>query len=179
MTKPKIDLKDKIRTIPHFPKQGIMFKDITTLLMDPHAFRHAIREMMHYFDGSNITKVASAESRGFIFGAVLAHEMHAGFVPLRKPGKLPHKTIRQEFETEYSTDAFEIHEDAIEPGDKVLIVDDLLATGGTVEAAVKLIEKLGGSVEGISFLIELSFLNGREKIKDYDVFSLINYDKEE
>src|SRR3989338_5190351 len=174
-----MDIKSKIRTIPHWPKQGVMFKDITTLLQDPAAFRYSIRRMLDYCEGMQIDAVASAESRGFIFGAVLAHEMHAGFVPLRKPGKLPHKTIRQEFETEYSTDAFEIHEDAIEPGDKVLIVDDLLATGGTVEAAVKLIEKLGGSVEGISFLIELSFLNGREKIKDYDVFSLINYDKEE
>lgn len=174
-----IDLKEKIRTIPHFPKQGVMFKDITTLLQDPHAFRHAVRQMLNHFDGRGITKVASAESRGFIFGAILAHEMHAGFVPLRKPGKLPHKTIRQEFQTEYSTDAFEMHVDAIKKGDKVLIVDDLLATGGTVEAAVKLVEKLGGSVEGIAFLIELSFLKGREKIDGYDVLSLVNYDKEE
>ena len=174
-----IDIKEKIRTIPHFPKQGIMFKDITTLLEDPHAFRHVVRQMLNYFDGRGVTKIASAESRGFIFGAVLAHEMHAGFVPLRKPGKLPHKTIKQEFQTEYSTDAFEMHEDAIEKGDKVLIVDDLLATGGTVEAAVKLVEQVGGTVEGIAFLIELSFLKGREKIKNYDILSLINYDKEE
>jgi len=174
-----MDLRNKIRTIPHFPKKGVMFKDITTLLRDAHAFRHAIREMLHYFDGKGINVVASAESRGFIFGAVLAHELHAGFVPLRKPGKLPYKTLKQEYETEYSTDAFEIHEDAIEKGDKVLIVDDLLATGGTVKAALDLVEKLGGSVVGLAFLIELSFLNGRKKLKDYDIFSLIDYDKEE
>jgi adenine phosphoribosyltransferase len=174
-----IDLKDKIRTVPHFPKEGVMFKDITTLLMDPHAFRDVIRQILTYFDGRGINKIASAESRGFIFGSVLAHEMHAGFVPLRKPGKLPHKTIKEEFDTEYSKDSFEIHEDAIEKGDKVLIVDDLLATGGTVEAAVKLVERLGGSIEGISFLIELDFLKGREKIKGYDILSLVNYSGEE
>ena len=174
-----MELKDKIRTIPHFPKQGIMFKDITTLLKDPHAFRHVIREMMHHFDGKNINIVASAESRGFILGAVLAHELHAGFVPLRKPGKLPYKTIKQEFETEYSIDAFEIHEDAIEKGDNVLIVDDLLATGGTAKAAIDLIEKLHGKIVGLAFLIELSFLKGREKLKGYDILTLVDYDKEE
>ena len=174
-----MDLKSKIRTIPDFPKKGIMFKDITTLLQDAHAFRHVVREMIHHFDGKKITKVASAESRGFIFGSILAYELHAGFIPLRKPGKLPAKTIKQEFATEYSTDAFEIHEDAIVPGDKVLIVDDLLATGGTSKAAVDLVEKLGGKVIGLCFLIELSFLNGRDKLKDYDIFSLIDYDKEE
>jgi len=174
-----MELKDKIRTIPHFPKKGIMFKDITTLLKDPHAFRYVIREMMHHFDGKNINIVASAESRGFILGAVLAHELHAGFVPLRKPGKLPYKTIKQEFETEYSTDAFEIHEDAIEKGDNVLIVDDLLATGGTAKAAIDLIEKLHGKIVGLAFLIELSFLKGREKLKGYDILTLVDYDKEE
>jgi len=174
-----MELKDKIRTIPHFPKKGIMFKDITTLLKDPHAFRYVIREMMHHFDGKNINIVASAESRGFILGAVLAHELHAGFVPLRKPGKLPYKTIKQEFETEYSIDAFEIHEDAIEKGDNVLIVDDLLATGGTAKAAIDLIEKLHGKIVGLAFLIELSFLKGREKLKGYDVLTLVDYDKEE
>jgi len=174
-----MELKDKIRTIPHFPKQGIMFKDITTLLKDPHAFRHVIREMMHHFDGKNINIVASAESRGFILGAVLAHELHAGFVPLRKPGKLPYKTIKQEFQTEYSTDAFEVHEDAIEKGDMVLIVDDLLATGGTAKAAINLVEKLHGKIVGLAFLIELSFLKGREKLKGYDVLTLVDYDKEE
>ncbi|MCD6590693.1 MAG: adenine phosphoribosyltransferase [Candidatus Aenigmarchaeota archaeon] len=174
-----MDLHSKIRTIPHFPKQGVMFKDITTLLLDPSAFQHAVNEMIKPFIGKKIDKVVAAESRGFIFGSVIAHKLNAGFVPLRKPGKLPYKTIKQEFETEYSTDAFEMHEDAIEKGDKVLMVDDLIATGGTLEAAVKLVEKLGGEVVGITTLIELTFLNGREKLKGYDVYSVIKYDKEE
>ncbi|MDD5087041.1 MAG: adenine phosphoribosyltransferase [Candidatus Nanoarchaeia archaeon] len=174
-----MELKDKIRTIPDFPKKGIMFKDITTLLKDHHAFRHVVRQILNYFDGKDINIVASAESRGFILGAVLAHELHAGFVPLRKPGKLPYKTIKQEFQTEYSTDAFEIHEDSVEKGDKVLIVDDLLATGGTAKAAVDLIEKLEGNVVGLAFIIELSFLKGREKLKGHDVLTLIDYEKEE
>lgn len=174
-----MELKDKIRTIPDFPKKGVMFKDITTLLSDPHAFRYVIREIMHHFDGRGINIVASAESRGFILGAVLAHELHAGFVPLRKPGKLPYKTIKQEFITEYSKDAFEVHEDAIEKGNRVLIVDDLLATGGTAKAAVDLVEKLGGDIIGLAFLIELSFLKGREKLKGHDIFTLVDYDKEE
>ncbi len=174
-----MELKDKIRTIPDFPKKGVMFKDITTLLSDPHAFRYVIREIMHYFDGRGVNIVASAESRGFILGAVLAHELHAGFVPLRKPGKLPYKTIKQEFITEYSRDAFEVHEDAIKKGNNVLIVDDLLATGGTAKAAVELVEKLGGNIVGLAFLIELSFLKGREKLKGRDIFTLIDYDKEE
>jgi len=175
----EIDLKSKIRTVPHFPKKGVMFKDITTLLQDADAFRYAINKMLEYFKGKKIDKVVSAESRGFIFGSVLAHELHAGFVPLRKPGKLPYRTIREEFETEYSKDAFEIHEDAIEKGESVLIVDDLLATGGTMEAAVKLVKRLGGNVVGIAILIELGFLKGRERLKDYDVFTLVNYEKEE
>ena len=135
--------------------------------------------MKKKFEDKRIDYVVSAESRGFIFGGALAHEMHAGFVPLRKPGKLPYSTIRQDFQTEYSTDAFEIHEDAIEKGKNVLIVDDLLATAGTCKAAIDLVEKLGGNVVGIAFLIELGFLKGREKLAGYDVFSLINYEKEE
>ena len=174
-----MDIKSKIRTIPHWPKQGVMFKDITTLLQDPAAFRYSIRRMLDYCEGRQIDAVASAESRGFIFGAVLAHELHAAFVPLRKPGKLPAKTIRRDFQTEYSTDAFEMHADAITPGQRVLIVDDLLATGGTVEAAAHLVEQLGGKVAGIACLIELSFLNGRERLRNYDLFSLITYDKEQ
>jgi adenine phosphoribosyltransferase len=176
-----MDFKTKIRTVPHFPKQGVMFKDITTLLKDANALHDVTDEMVHYYlkKPYSIDKVVSAESRGFIFGALLAHELRAGFVPLRKPGKLPAKTLKQEFKTEYSIDAFEIHEDAIQPGDRCLIVDDLLATAGTAGAAVSLVERLGGKVEGLFFLIELSFLKGREKLKDYEVFSLINYDKEE
>lgn len=174
-----MDIKGKIRTVPDFPKKGVMFKDITPLLQDPHSFRYVIRRILDYFEPKKIDVVASAESRGFIFGSVLAHEMHASFVPLRKPGKLPYKRIKQEYETEYSTDAFEIHADAIKKGDRVLIVDDLLATGGTCKAAVDLVEKLGGKVVGLAFLIELGFLNGRKKLNSYDVLSLINYDKEE
>jgi len=176
-----MDLHKKIRTVPHFPKKGIMFKDITTLLQDGAAFRQAIDEIVEYFIKKDLhfDKVVSTESRGFILGAVLAYEFHAGFVPLRKPGKLPYKKIRQEFKTEYSTDAFEIHEDAISKGESVLIVDDLCATAGTARAAVDLVERLGGKVKGIAFLIELSFLKGREKLKGYDVLSLIKYEKEE
>jgi adenine phosphoribosyltransferase len=174
-----IELKEKIRTIPDFPKPGVMFKDITTLLKDPKAFNFAVKEMVKHFKDKKIDKVVSAESRGFIFGSVIAYELGAGFVPLRKPGKLPWKKIREEFDTEYSKDAFEIHEDAIEKGENVLIVDDLLATGGTMEAATKLIERLGGKIAGIAVLIELSFLKGRERLKNYDVFTLIKYDVED
>ncbi|MCX6817280.1 MAG: adenine phosphoribosyltransferase [Candidatus Aenigmarchaeota archaeon] len=175
----KVDLRSKIRTVPDFPKKGIMFKDITTLLQDANAFRSSVKQMMSHFDGRRIDKVVSAESRGFILGSAIAYELGAGFVPLRKPGKLPWKKLREEFDTEYSKDAFEIHEDAIKKGETVLIVDDLLATGGTLEAATKLVERLGGNVVGISILIELSFLKGREKLKGYDVFSVVNYDAEE
>jgi adenine phosphoribosyltransferase len=177
--KEPIDLRSKIRTVPHFPKQGVMFRDITTLLQDAGAFRHAVEEMLGHFKGKKIDKVVSAESRGFIFGSVLAHELNAGFVPLRKPGKLPWKKIREEFDTEYSKDAFEMHEDSIKKGENVIIVDDLLATGGTMEAAVKLVEKLGGNIIGIAALIELSFLKGREKLRGYDVFTVVNYETEE
>jgi adenine phosphoribosyltransferase len=177
----KTDFKKHIRTVPHFPKKGVMFRDITTLLKDANALQEVTDEMASYYlkKPYSIDKVVSAESRGFIFGAILAKELHAGFVPLRKPGKLPAKTIRQEFDTEYSKDAFEIHEDAIQKGDKCIICDDLLATGGTSKAAIDLIEKLGGEVKSLFFLIELEFLKGREKLKGKDVFSLIKYDKEE
>jgi len=173
------DIKRKIRTIPNFPTQGIMFRDITPLLQDPFTRRYVILAVEEYFKDKKIDVVVAAESRGFIFGAILAHEMYCSFVPLRKPGKLPYKTIRQEFQTEYSTDAFEIHEDGIHKGQNVLVVDDLLATGGTAEAACKLVEKLGGKVVGLAFVIELSYLNGKERLKDYDVFSLIKYKSED
>src|SRR3989344_7029612 len=173
-----MDYKKHIRTVPHFPKQGIMFRDITTLLKNANALNSVADKMAAYYlkKPFSIDKVVSAESRGFIFGAILAKELHAGFVPLRKPGKLPAKTIREEFDTEYSKDAFEIHADAIGKGEKCIICDDLLATGGTSMAAVRLVERLGGKVEGLFFLIELDFLKGRKKLKGYDVFSLINYD---
>ena len=173
-----MDLKQIIRTVPDFPKKGIMFRDITPVLADAAAFRYVIQQFLNYCKGKSINVVASAESRGFIFGSVLAYELGVSFVPLRKPGKLPYRKIRQEFQTEYSTDAFEIHEDAIKKGDKVLIVDDLIATGGTAKAAADLIEKLGGEVAGMAFLIELSFLHGRKKLEGYDVFSIVDYGSE-
>lgn len=172
------NLKSKIRTIPDFPKKGIMFKDITPVLRDAEAFRYVIKEILKYFQNKKIDVIASAESRGFILGGAIAYELNVGFVPLRKSGKLPHKTLRQEFATEYSKDAFEIHEDAILEGENVLLVDDLLATGGTARAAVDLIERLGGKVIGIAFLIELSFLNGRKKLEGYEILSLIKYKEE-
>jgi len=174
-------IKSKIRNIPDFPKKGIMFKDITTLLKDAKALRFVIEEFMDYYDEKNIhfDKIVSAESRGFIFGAILAHELRCGFVPIRKPGKLPGKTVSHEYELEYGQDKLEIHEDALDFGDSVLIVDDLLATGGTSVAAIKLCEKLGAKVKGIAFLVELGYLHGREKLKGYDVFSLVDYDSEE
>jgi len=157
-----------------------MFRDITTLLKNSDVLRQASDKMTDYYIRKpfSVDKVVSMESRGFIFGSILAKELHAGFVPLRKPGKLPAKTIKQEFETEYSRDAFEVHSDAIEKGDNCIICDDLLATGGTGEAAVKLVERLGGKVKGLFFLVELDFLKGREKLKGHDIFSLINYKKE-
>ena len=172
------EIKKRIRTIPNFPKEGVMFKDITPLLQDPYMRRYVLLEIEEHFKDKKIDVIASAESRGFIFGAILAHEFYCSFVPLRKPGKLPYETIKHNFITEYSQDAFEIHKDAIKPGDNVLIVDDLLATGGTAEAAVKLVEELGGKVAGLSFIIELSFLEGRKKLEGYDVFSLIDYKSE-
>jgi len=173
------DIKKRIRTIPHFPKKGIMFRDITPLLQDPFTRRYVLLTIEEHFKDKRIDAVVAAESRGFIFGSILAHEMYCSFVPLRKPGKLPYKTIKQEFQTEYSIDAFEMHEDGIKKGQNVLIADDLLATGGTAEAACKLVERLGGNVVGVAFIIDLSYLGGREKLKKYDVFSVIDYKSEE
>ncbi|OGC03303.1 adenine phosphoribosyltransferase [candidate division WOR-1 bacterium RIFOXYA12_FULL_43_27] len=172
-------LEKHIRTVPHFPKEGIMFKDITTLLKHKDAFRFAIKEFTERYRDSGITKVVGAESRGFIFGAVLAHELNCGFVPARKKGKLPAKSISEEYELEYGTDSLHMHEDAIEKGDKVLVVDDLIATGGTVKAVCDMVKKLGGTVVECSFLIELTFLKGREKLGNIPAFSLITYDSEE
>lgn len=175
-----MDLSKKVRTIPHFPKKGILFYDVTSLLQDAAAFRKAVDDLVEHFMRKDIhfDKVVSMESRGFILGAILAYEFHAGFVPLRKPGKLPWKTISQEFEKEYGKDSFEMHEDAIQKGDSVLIADDLLATAGTARAAVDLVERLGGKVNGMAFLVELTFLKGIEKLKGYDTFSLLKYDTE-
>ncbi|MDO8634557.1 MAG: adenine phosphoribosyltransferase [archaeon] len=173
------ELKKLIREIPDFPKKGILFYDITTLLQNGRAFRAAVDLLFEHYDreGKSFDKVASMESRGFIFGAMLAYKFGAGFVPIRKPGKLPAKAFSQEFEKEYGVDSFEVHKDAINKGEKVLVCDDLLATGGTAVAAAKLIERMNGKVEGLAFVIELSFLKGREKLKGYDVFSLLKYEK--
>lgn len=172
------DLQRFIRNIPDFPKKGIVFRDITTLLNDKNAFQSAIDLLYQRYRSSRIDKVVSIESRGFILGSALAYKLGAGFVPVRKPGKLPAKTFKQEYQLEYGTDALEIHTDAITKGERVILVDDLLATGGTIQAACNLVEMLGGKILGLSFLIELTFLHGREKIKQYEVYSLIAYDSE-
>src|SRR6059058_3830029 len=166
-------LEDWIRDIPDFPQKGILFKDITPLLQDATAFRAALERLAAHYAGAGIQAVVGVESRGFIFGAVLAYLLNCGFVPVRKFGKLPHQT--ETVELEYGTNIVEIHTDAIKPGQRVLIVDDLLATGGTVSAAMELVEKLGGHIAGIAFLVELTFLKGREQLKGHDVFALIKY----
>lgn len=173
-----MELEKLIRDVPNFPKEGIIFKDITTLLKDSTGLNATINALYDLAKGKGITKVAGIESRGFILGGALAQKLNAGFVPIRKPKKLPAETISASYELEYGTDKIEIHKDAIVPGDKVLLHDDLLATGGTMEAAVKLIEQLGGEVVQISFIIELDFLKGKEKLKNYEVHSLIHYDAE-
>jgi adenine phosphoribosyltransferase len=173
-----IELKDYIRSIKDFPKQGIIFRDITTLLKDPVALKNTSKRLFEFAQNKNITKVAGIESRGFMFGAMLAYQLDVGFIPIRKPGKLPAETERETYLLEYGMDAVEIHKDAIMPGDKVLIHDDLLATGGTARASANLIEKLGGQVVQLSFIIELGFLNGRDKLKEYDVKAILNYNSE-
>ncbi len=173
-----IDLKEVIRSVPDFPKPGILFYDITTLLSNPQAYRQAIDEFEKYARKRNADKIAAIESRGFIFGGALADRIKIPLVPLRKPGKLPAETVRQEYSLEYGTDAIEMHADAIRPGDHVLIIDDLIATGGTIEAACKLVERVGGHVSGIAAVIELAFLPWRERFQPYDVFTLISYDSE-
>ncbi len=173
------DLRKYIRTVPDFPKKGIMFRDITTLLKDPEAIKAALKQLTNFSKELGVSKVVGIESRGFIFGAMLAEKLNAGFVPIRKPGKLPAEKESATYALEYGTDTIEIHKDAIKLGEKVLLHDDLLATGGTAQAAANLIEKLGGEVAQISFLIDLKFLNGREKLKKYDVRGLVEYESEE
>jgi adenine phosphoribosyltransferase len=172
------DLKKYIRSIRDFPIKGIMFRDITTLLKEPSAMKETLNQLLSFADELKVDKVIGIESRGFIFGAMLANELKAGFVPVRKPGKLPAETESQTYQLEYGLDKIEIHKDAIQPGDKVLIHDDLLATGGTAEATCKLVEKLGGEVVQLLFLIELTFLNGREKLRKYKINSLTLYEDE-
>lgn len=170
-----MNLKEVIRDVPNFPIEGIIFKDITPLLSSADAFNQALEEFCKLCENKGITKVIGIESRGFIFGGAIANKLGVGFVPVRKPGKLPYKTQKQTYELEYGTDSIEIHEDALVKNDKVLLHDDLLATGGTMNAAVKLVESLGAEVIQISFLIELSFLKGREQLKGYDVHALMEY----
>jgi len=171
------ELKKLIREIPDYPKPGILFYDLTTLLKDQKGFRRLIDKLCEHYAGHKIDLVAGIEARGFIFAPALAYRLGAGFVPVRKPKKLPGKTASVTYALEYGTDSLEIHEDAVQKGQRVLLCDDLLATGGTAAAAVKLIRQLGGQVDGAAFAVELNFLNGRAKLPGLDVFTLIQYDK--
>jgi len=169
-------LKKLIREVPDFPKKGILFYDITTLLRDKTGYAQLIDLFSEHYIGKNIDLILGMEARGFIFGPALAYRLNAGFVPVRKPGKLPAATCRVEYELEYGSNALEMHKDAIEDGQRVLIVDDLLATGGTAEATAKLARSLGAEIAGLAFVIELDFLKGRQRLGAYDVFSLLHYD---
>ena len=170
-----MDLKDKIRVIDGFPKEGISFKDITTLLQDGEALKLTIDKIVEHLKDKNIDLIVGPEARGFLFGVPVAYAMGIGFVPIRKPGKLPYDTMKVEYDLEYGTDSLEIHKDSIKPGQRVAIVDDLLATGGTVSAVAKLVEEVGGEVVSLDFVIELTDLNGREKIDNYDIMSVVQY----
>jgi adenine phosphoribosyltransferase len=170
-------LKALVRTVPDFPKPGILFYDITTLLKDKTGFNRMIDALAEHYIDSKIDLVLGIEARGFIFGPALAYRLNAGFVPVRKPRKLPAPVARVTYDLEYGTDTLEIHLDAIQRGQRVVLVDDLLATGGTMEATVKLVKQLGGDIAGLAFAVELDFLKGRDRFKDYDVFSLLHYDE--
>jgi adenine phosphoribosyltransferase len=173
-------VKEKIRTVPHWPKQGIMFRDITTLLKDSEGFNRMIALLVERYKDTKIDIVAGIESRGFITGSVLAHKLNVGFVPIRKPGKLPAETVSEEYELEYGKDKIELHTDAISEGDKVLLVDDLIATGGTALAACNLIKQLKGDIVECSFIVDLPDLGGKKKLKDagYKVFNLVEFEGE-
>ncbi|MHB1357221.1 MAG: adenine phosphoribosyltransferase [Anaerolineae bacterium] len=170
-----MDLAALVRDVPDFPEQGILFKDITTLLRDPKAFHAAIEQLAEKVQGIEIDLVVAVESRGFILGAPLAYKLGVGFVPVRKPGKLPAQTISAEYSLEYGINKLQIHTDAIQAGQRVLVVDDLLATGGSSCATIELIERLGGKVVGVAFLVELLFLNGMDRLAGYNAFSIIRY----
>jgi adenine phosphoribosyltransferase len=169
------DLKRYIREVPEWPKPGILFYDITTLLKDPLALRMTVDRFVWMFAQQHVHKVVGMESRGFMFGPIVAYDLNAGFVPVRKPGKLPAETVEESYELEYGTDRLQMHRDAISKGDRVLIVDDLVATGGTAKATARLVEQLGGEVVGMGFIIELTFLQPREKLSGYRLESLIQY----
>ena len=170
-------LKTLIRTVPDFPRPGILFYDITTLLKDKTGFAQLIDAFAQYYIDKHVDLVLGIEARGFIFGPALAYRLNAGFVPVRKPKKLPAPTAKVSYDLEYGTDSLEVHLDAVQPGQRVVIVDDLLATGGTMEATVQLVRQLGGEIAGLGFAIELDFLNGRSKFQEYDVLSLLHYDE--
>ena len=169
-------IEEYVRSIPDFPEPGIMFRDVTSILQDPDGLKLSIDLIQEKLEGLDFDVIAGTESRGFIFGVPVAYNMHKAFVPVRKKGKLPCETVSREYALEYGTAAIEIHKDAIKPGQKVVVIDDLIATGGTIEAAVKLIEELGGEVVKVVFLMELAGLKGRERLKDYDVESVICYE---
>jgi len=171
-------LEKSIRNIPDFPKPGILFRDVTTLIQNKEAFKKAVDLLAKKYKAKGFDKVVGVEARGFIFGAAIAYKIGAGFVPVRKKGKLPYKTISTTYELEYGTDTLEIHQDAIAPGEKILIIDDLLATGGTVKAVTELVKQLGGKISGIGFIIELVDLHGKDKLKEYPVYSLIKFQGE-
>lgn len=169
-------VEEYVKSIPDFPEKGIIFRDVTSVLQDAEGLHLAIDEMQKLLDGVEFDLIAGTESRGFMFGMPIAYNLNKAFIPVRKKGKLPRETVSAEYELEYGKAAIEIHKDAVRPGEKVVLVDDLIATGGTIEAAVRLIEELGGEVVKIIFLMELEGLNGREKLKDYDVESVIHYE---
>lgn len=173
-----MNLKEKIRNIPDFPKKGIIFFDITTLIRDGEAFKFAVDEMVKFYKDRKIDAIMGAESRGFIFGSAVAYKLGVGFIPVRKPGKLPYKTCQVSYDLEYGSSCLEMHVDAIKKGDNILIVDDLIATGGTAKAMIDIIEKMEGKVVGLSFLVELSFLNPRKILEAYEVHSLVEFDSE-
>jgi adenine phosphoribosyltransferase len=170
-------LKKLIREVPDFPKKGILFYDITTLLKDKLGFATLIDALSEYYLNRNIDLILGIEARGFIFGPALAYRLNAGFVPVRKPKKLPAETAKVTYDLEYGSDTLEVHKDAVRPGQRVLIVDDLLATGGTACATVQLVKSLGGEIAGLGFVVELDFLKGRDKLSQYDVFALLHYDQ--
>ncbi|MGR3310913.1 MAG: adenine phosphoribosyltransferase [Candidatus Brocadiales bacterium] len=170
-----ISIKQLIRDIPDFPKKGIIFKDITPLLQDPNGLKEITEIISEHYNDKNIDLITGAEARGFIIGAAVAHKLGVGFIPIRKPGKLPYKTASITYQLEYGTDILEMHKDAIKPGQNILMVDDLLATGGTMAACCKLVESMEGNIVGCAFIIELAFLNGRKALQGHDIFSLIQY----